>query len=75
MHATATDWGPVLFATMVPTILAILAGLIHIGIRLGRTEQRISGLEHDVQEVSEEVRWLIHHLARMVGDGDHDRDR
>ena len=53
---SVTDWGPVVFATITPCIVLILAGLIHAVYRLGKLDQEVKGLRDDMRLLKKEGR-------------------
>lgn len=53
------DWGPVLFATLVPVTVLLLGGLVHVVYRLGRADQRLAALEHSLRDLSDQLTWLV----------------
>ena len=55
---TAQDWGPVLFATLVPVAVLILGGLLHVVYRTGRLTTEVEHLRSDIQAM-----WQQGHLA------------
>lgn len=70
MVSGVTDWGPVLFATLVPVIVLVLGGLIHVVWRMGRSEQRMATIEREVCRIGEEVSWLVRRGQRRDADGE-----
>ena len=54
----ATDWGPILFATLVPLGFGIIGGLIHVVFRLGKLTQ-------DVQTLKDGQQFLMQRLFPM----------
>lgn len=44
-------WGPILFETLVPGALLIMAGLLHVVWRLGNLNQEVKLLRHDLDRM------------------------
>lgn len=49
--APSNQWGLVLFATLVPMAMGIIAGLIHVVFRLGKLTQKVESLDRRVPEI------------------------
>ena len=67
-------WGSMLFATLVPLSVVVLAGLLRLSFHQGRLSQRVTETEHDVRDVKNDVRDLFKVLGRGLAPSER-RDR
>ena len=66
---SSVDWGPVIFATLVPMAIIILGGVSHVLVRQGKTEQRVKSLEDNVRYFRDDVRDIrddVQYLTRRA---------
>lgn len=54
-----TTTGSIVLASVIPSTVVILGGLVHILVRVGRNDQRLTTVEHDVNDIRDDLRWLI----------------
>ena len=59
---TATDSVTIIIGILTPSI-AILAGLLHVVFRLGRSDERLRGVERRLTELRDETRWLTRYIT------------
>ena len=50
----STNWGPILFGTMVPLVVVILGGIIHVVFRLGRLTEKVENVCESVDKLEKQ---------------------